>query len=94
MTFPLGQIVATPAAIRAMEQSGDNARSLLSRHAQKDWGDICAEDWNLNDKAVIDGSRILSAYTLSSGEKVWVITEAADDHGHRAATTLLLPSEY
>jgi len=27
------------------------------------------------------------------GEKIWIITEAADESGHRAATTILLPSE-
>lgn len=36
----------------------------------------------------------MSAYTLTSGEKLWVITEAADDDGNRICTTLLLPDEY
>jgi hypothetical protein len=31
----------------------------------------------------------LSAYTLTTGVKIWVITEA-----DRSATTLLLPSDY
>jgi hypothetical protein len=35
-----------------------------------------------------------SAYMTSKGERLWVITEAADDSGCRAATTLLLASEY
>jgi len=26
--------------------------------------------------------------------RIWIITEAADDGGHREATTILLPSEY
>jgi hypothetical protein len=43
---------------------------------------------------VKDGSRLLSAYALKTGQKVWVITEAADDHGSRAATTILVPDEY
>lgn len=29
-----------------------------------------------------------------AGEKIWVITEATDDRGHRSATTILLPDEY
>lgn len=33
--------------------------------------------------------RLLSAYNLPTGTKVWIITE-----GDRSATTLLLPSEY
>jgi hypothetical protein len=43
---------------------------------------------------LIDGSRILSAHRTSLGEKLWIITEATDDCGKRAATTILLPSEY
>ena len=35
------------------------------------------------------GFRLLSAYTLSDGTKIWVITEA-----DRSAPTLLLPEEY
>ncbi len=31
----------------------------------------------------------MSGYTLSTGKKVWIITEA-----DRSATTLLLPEEY
>jgi hypothetical protein len=43
---------------------------------------------------LIDGSRLLSAYRTALGEKLWIITEAVDDSGNRAATTILLPSEY
>jgi len=35
------------------------------------------------------GWRILSAYTLSTGVKFWIITEA-----DRSVTTFLLPDEY
>jgi hypothetical protein len=35
------------------------------------------------------GLRILSSYSLPTGAKVWVITEA-----DRSSTCLLLPSEY
>ena len=54
-----------------------------------------ADDSAANDQAVQDGSRILSAYLLNDDKtKVWIITEATDDTGNRAATTLLLPDEY
>lgn len=52
------------------------------------------EDRRANDEALKDGSRIFSAYKTKAGVKVWVITEASDDDGQRAATTLLLPDEY
>jgi hypothetical protein len=50
---------------------------------------VCPEDWAENDLSVREGFRILSAYTLKSGVKIWVITEA-----DRSVTTILLPEEY
>lgn len=88
--FPLGQLVATPGAIEAMEPYEDITLRLVGRHVTGDWGDLDVEDKAANDRALIDGSRVFSAYLLPDGEtKVWVITEA-----DRSATTLLLPSEY
>ena len=92
--FPLGKIVATPAAIEALQNAGTNPRELLVRHSKGDWGDLNQEDRDANDASLIDGSRILSAFRLATGEKVWLITEAVDDNGNRAATTFLMPEEY
>ena len=92
--FPLGKIVATPAAIEALKNAGTNARDLLARHSRGDWGDLNQEDKDANDASLIDGSRLLSAYRLSSGEKVWLITEAVDDNGNRECSTFLMPEEY
>ena len=92
--FPLGQVVATPGALEAMEESGQTPDFFLDQHAQGNWGVISEEDWRLNDEALKDGSRVLSAYLTLKGKRLWIITEAADDNGHRAATTLLLPEEY
>ncbi len=92
--FPLGQLLATPGALTALEASAQSPAEFLGRHAQGDWGEICAADSQLNDAAVVDGSRLLSAYRTSKGVKLWIITEAADDQGNRAATTILLPEEY
>jgi len=90
----LGQIVATPAALEAIEASGQSSADFLRRHASKDWGDLDDDDRRLNDEAINDGSRILSAYHTSDGTKIWIITEAEDDSGQRAAMTILLPEEY
>lgn len=93
--FPLGQIVATPGALDALRQSNHAPTFFLSRHAAGDWGnELCEEDRLLNDQALVDGSRLLSVYRTHNGTKLWVITEAADEHGKRVATTLLLPEEY
>ena len=92
--FKLGRTLATPAALQAIEQAGQSPAEFLDRHVRGDWGTVCDEDGKLNDEAVKDGSRILSAYVTSDGTKIWVITEAKDDNGNRAATTILLPEEY
>ena len=92
--FPLGQVVATPGALEVLEQSGQTPDYFLDRHVQGDWGEVDRGDWQSNDHALHDGSRIISVYKTLMGAKIWIITEAADDDGNRAATTLLLPDEY
>lgn len=93
--FPLGQVVATPAALEVLEAAGQTPSEFLARHVCGDWGEaLSAEDKELNDEALEDGSRLLSAYRLKTGTKVWVISEAVGDNGQRAATTILLPEEY
>lgn len=87
--FALGAIVATPGALRALEDARQTPLDLLARHITGDWGTVEAEDWKANDRALSQGGRLLSAYTLISGVKLWVITES-----DRSATTFLLPSEY
>jgi hypothetical protein len=92
--FPLGQILATPGALEALQESGQTPQFFLSKHVRGDWGEVCDEDKMLNDQALMDGSRLLSAYRTLKGERLWIITEACDDEGHRVATTARLPSEY
>jgi hypothetical protein len=92
--FDPGVVTATPAAIDTIRVAGQTVHAFVARHLSGDWGDLDAEDRRLNDEALADGSRLFSAYTLRSGDRIWVITEAADDAGYRAATTVLLPDEY
>ena len=90
----LGRLLATPGALRTLQESGQAPVEFLDRHSRGDWGDVCASDARLNNQALRDGSRVLSIYQTKMGERVWVITEAADETGQRAATTILLPDEY
>jgi hypothetical protein len=94
MKFSLGQIVATPAALRAIEEAGQDPAFFLDKHAQCDWGEVDDGDKRANDEALINGGRLLSAYRTLKHERIWIITEAADDEGKRSATTLLKPEEY
>ena len=87
--FSLGQVVATPGALRAMEEAGQSASYFLERHVRGDWGTVDADDARANDEALVQGERLLSAYTTLRKTKLWVITEA-----DRSSTCLLLPEEY
>lgn len=93
--FNSGQILATPAFLETVASTGDSMGELLQRHLRGDWGVVCPDDAEANWQALKDGSRLLSAYVLKDGRtKVWLISEAEDDNGNRAATTGVLPSEY
>jgi len=94
--FSMGQLVATPGSLKALQTFGVDPLTLVARHVCGDWGTLCEEDRTENELALREGFRIMSVYTLGSkvegqsGEmKVWVITEA-----NRASTTILLPEEY
>ena len=88
--FSLGQaVVATPGALEALEEAGQNAFEFLVRHQRGDWGTVPEEDKAENDFSVSRNLRILSAYELKTGVKIWVISEA-----DRSVTTCLLPQEY
>ena len=88
-TFPLGQVVATPGALHTFARGEEEYLPLLVRHARGDWGEVCAEDAGENDRALLLGGRLFSAYRLRDGTKIWIITEA-----DRSSTCILLPEEY
>ena len=84
---PLGQTVATPAALAAV--SRPDILAALRRHAAGDWGEVDAEDRAANDDALTTGGRLLSVFRSASGTPFWVVTEA-----DRSVTTVLLPEDY
>ena len=87
--FDLGQLVATPGALAALEKSGQSPMAFLSRHVRGDWGELSEDDRKENQFSLEKGFRLLSSYQTNAGERVWVITEADRSH-----TTILLPDEY
>jgi hypothetical protein len=86
---PLGNIYTTPGAQDAFADAGEAPLRYLIRHGRCDWGEVCAADAAENDLSLREGFRILSAYRLTTGVSIWIITEA-----DRSATTILLPEEY
>jgi hypothetical protein len=87
--FPLGQVVATPGALAALEQAKQYPEEFLLRHVSGDWGRLDEHDRQENERALVQGTRLFSAYETSLKVRIWVITE-----WDRSVTTLLLPSEY
>jgi hypothetical protein len=87
--FSLGQVVATPGALAALEKAGQGPLDFLSRHVHGDWGDLCDEDRRENQLSLERGFRLLSSYRTLADAKLYVITEA-----DRSVTTILLPAEH
>ena len=87
--FDLGQLVATPGALAALEKSGQSPMEFLSRHVTGDWGEIPEENCRENHFSLEKGFRLMSSYRTTANDVVWVITESSRSH-----TTLLLPQEY
>lgn len=87
--FHIGRLLATPMALRTLEQHGVSPKQLLDRHVSGDWGDVSMEDAKANQEALNSGSRLLSAYAIADCVRIWIITEARG-----TCTTVLLPSEY
>ena len=91
--FELGRLLATPGALDCLQRYGLHPLALIALHAQKDWGTLDADDARANEQAIINGGRLLSAYDAED-QKIYVVTAAVGDDGHRACTTVLLASEY
>lgn len=90
--FSLGNIVATPAALRLIEQHGASIPQLLNGHQTGDWHELCKEDRDANWRAAFGGERVLSTYDIGGVNHpatVWIITE-----WDRSVTTILRPQDY
>ena len=81
--------MATPGALNAFAATGEDPINYVVRHMNLDPGALGADDQLQNLRAVRGGMRVLSAYELRDGTRIWIITEA-----DRSATTILLPEEY
>jgi len=66
--FDLGQLVATPGALAALEKSGQSPMDFLSRHVTGDWGEIPEEDRKENQFSLEKGFRLMSSYRTTANE--------------------------
>ena len=87
--FQLGQLVATPGALAALEKAGQSPMDFFSRHVTGDWGELSEDDHKENQLSLEKGFRLLSSFRTNAGDRLWVITESSRSH-----STILLPEEY
>lgn len=85
--FQLGELCATAHVLASVSMT--DIAGAVSRHQCGDWGELGVMDKAANNRALQNGTRLLSAYTGRSGTKFWITTEA-----DRRVTTILLPHEY
>jgi len=86
-TVELGQVVITATANEILETI--DVLKAVRRHQTGDWGDLSVEDALANERALLEGSRVLSAYKDRHNTVFWIITEA-----DRSSSTILLPTDY
>jgi hypothetical protein len=87
--FELGMVVGTKRAVAELDRASEHFLKYLVRHAAGDWGEVPPEDHEENEFSLRNDFRIMSVYTLGTGVRIWIITEA-----DRSSTTILLPEEY
>jgi hypothetical protein len=87
--FSLGHIVATPGALAAFAATGERITRYIAMHQCGVWGDLDPDDIRANERALKDRSRLLSAYHLNDGTRIWIWTEA-----DRSSTCVMVPEDY
>jgi len=88
----LGHLVSTRGVAEWLDEGPFERRlaasNAVARHKSGDWGVVCDEDRQANDRAAAGDERVLSAYDID-GRRLWIITE-----WDRSVTTVLFPEEY
>ncbi len=85
--FWTGVLCITTPADKTIERA--DILDAFHRHEIGNWGELCGEDREANERALELGERLFSAYHDRDGVEFWIITEA-----DRSATTVLLPDDY
>jgi hypothetical protein len=57
---PLGRVVATPGALKLLEDAREKPLRYLARHVSGDWGDLEEGDRRENERSVKQAWRLLS----------------------------------
>lgn len=78
--LPIGPVVVTDFAGRALAEAGEALEELLHRHQRGDWGEVNQQGKLWNERALEAGAEVASYYRLSTGVIVQVVTDS--DHGY------------
>ncbi|MGM1023226.1 MAG: hypothetical protein ACQEXV_22570 [Bacillota bacterium] len=85
--FELGKVMVTRLCRDVTTEQ--ERRTALQRHVNGDWGDVSKDTKDANNfDLLLEGGRLLSAYTTHDGIRFRIITE-----WDRSVTTLLLLGE-
>jgi len=87
--FELGRVVATPAALQAISESGDDLGEYLARHTRGDWGRVSVDLASRNDAAIFQEGTCQSVYRASNGKKICIITRQGDGPHERTTSVML-----
>lgn len=100
-TKAFGRVVMTAGFQHEFGAQASSCASHICRFMlRNDWGDIPAEDKQLNISVLKAGEgRLMASYTLNNDLKVWVISYISIDPEVQADpnccnTTIMLPSDY
>lgn len=88
IAFQLGRILISNDVYHLIETKAFQPFVYLFRHSTCDWGNLDEFDTKANNNALINDTRIFSAYDTEEG-RLYIITEA-----DRSSTTIITPSEY
>jgi hypothetical protein len=72
--FLLGRVVATPGALKLLEEAREDPLSYLARHRSGDWGEVDAQDREENELSLKHGWTLVSSYAVG-GSYVSIIME-------------------
>lgn len=91
LKFELGKVCMTSGIDYAIKEDKNYYKELITcfeKYITGNWGDLCEEDKQANEDALINNERLLASYLTSKG-KVYIITER-----DRSCTTILFANEY
>lgn len=91
--FNVGRVAYTPMVARETERNKDLAiyiEECMARHMRGDWGDVSEQGKKENEKALLNGGRLVSYYA-GTGYCRNIVIVTADN---RLYTTVMYPQEY